>query len=282
MKNKRVIIFGSKGFISSNIEKELRKKNIEVLSFPRTKLDLINHNNINMLKKIIKKNDYILLAAAKAPVKNVDMLIYNLKMLKTISGSIIKDKIKKFVYLSSDAVYADTKKKITEKSVVAPNSLHGQMHLIRENYLLNIFQEKMCIVRPTLVFGPDDPHNGYGPNKFVREIKKKNSINLFGKGEERRDHIFIDDLSYFISRLIINKFYGDINLATGQVHSFYSIAKKIVSIYGKNSKIKFTKRSGPMPHLGLRSFNISKLKKLFPKYKIDSSLKNINSNFDRY
>ena len=282
MKNKRVIILGSKGFISSNIEKELRKKNIEVLSFPRTKLDLINHNNINMLKKIIKKNDYILLAAAKAPVKNVDMLIYNLKMLKTISGSIIKDKIKKFVYLSSDAVYADTKKKITEKSIVAPNSLHGQMHLIRENYLLNIFQEKMCIVRPTLVFGPDDPHNGYGPNKFVRDIKKKNSINLFGKGEERRDHIFIDDLSYFISRLIINKFYGHINLATGQVHSFYSIAKKIVSIYGKNSKIKFIKRSGPMPHLGLRSFNISKLKKLFPKYKINSSLKNINSNFDRY
>ena len=282
MKNKRVIILGSKGFISSNIEKELRKKNIEVLSFPRTKLDLINHNNINVLKKIIKKNDYILLAAAKAPVKNVDMLIYNLKMLKTISGSIIKDKIKKFVYLSSDAVYADTKKKITEKSVVAPNSLHGQMHLIRENYLLNIFQEKMCIVRPTLVFGPDDPHNGYGPNKFVRDIKKKNSINLFGKGEERRDHILIDDLSYFISKLIINKFYGHINLATGQVHSFYSIAKKIVSIYGKNSKIKFTKRSGPMPHLGLRSFNISKLKKLFPKYKINSSLKNINSNFDRY
>ena len=56
------------------------------------------------------KNDYILLAAAKAPVKNVDMLIYNLKMLKTISNSIPKDKIKKFVYLSSDAVYADTKK----------------------------------------------------------------------------------------------------------------------------------------------------------------------------
>lgn len=282
MKNKRVIILGSKGFISSNIEKELRKKNIEVLSFPRTKLDLINHNNINVLKKIIKKNDYILLAAAKAPVKNIDMLIYNLKMLKTISGSIIKDKIKKFVYLSSDAVYADTKKKISEKSVAAPNSLHGQMHLIRENYLLNIFQEKMCIVRPTLVFGPDDPHNGYGPNKFVREIKKKNSINLFGKGEERRDHIFIDDLSYFVSRLIINKFYGYINLATGQVHSFYSIAKKIVSIYGKNSKIKYIKRNGPMPHLGLRSFNISKLKKLFPKYKINSSLKNINSNFDRY
>lgn len=282
MKKKRVIILGSGGFISSNIEKELTKKNIEVLSFSRTKLDLSKYNNANVLKKIIRKNDYIFFAAAKAPVKNIDMLIYNLKMLKIISGSIIKDKIKKFVYLSSDAVYADTKKKITEKSIVAPNSLHGQMHLIREDYLQNIFQEKMCIIRPTLVFGPDDPHNGYGPNKFARDIKNRNTINLFGKGEERRDHIFINDLSHLVSRLIINNFYGNINLATGQVHSFYSIAKKIISIYGKNSKIKFIKRNGPMPHLGLRSFKISKLKKLFPKYKINSSLENINDNFHRY
>jgi nucleoside-diphosphate-sugar epimerase len=282
MRKKRVIILGSGGFISSNIEKELTKKNIEVLSFSRTKLDLSKYNNANVLKKIIRKNDYIFFAAAKAPVKNIDMLIYNLKMLKIISGSIIKDKIKKFVYLSSDAVYADTKKKITEKSIVAPNSLHGQMHLIREDYLQNIFQEKMCIIRPTLVFGPDDPHNGYGPNKFARDIKNRNTINLFGKGEERRDHIFINDLSHLVSRLIINNFYGNINLATGQVHSFYSIAKKIISIYGKNSKIKFIKRNGPMPHLGLRSFKISKLKKLFPKYKINSSLENINDNFHRY
>jgi nucleoside-diphosphate-sugar epimerase len=282
MRKKRVIILGSGGFISSNIEKELTKKNIEVLSFSRTKLDLSKYNNANVLKKIIRKNDYIFFAAAKAPVKNIDMLIYNLKILKIISGSIIKDKIKKFVYLSSDAVYADTKKKITEKSIVAPNSLHGQMHLIREDYLQNIFQEKMCIIRPTLVFGPDDPHNGYGPNKFARDIKNRNTINLFGKGEERRDHIFINDLSHLVSRLIINNFYGNINLATGQVHSFYSIAKKIISIYGKNSKIKFIKRNGPMPHLGLRSFKISKLKKLFPKYKINSSLENINDNFHRY
>ena len=282
MKKKSVIILGSRGFISSNVETKLKKKNIEVLSFSRTKLDLTKDNNTNLLKRIIIKNDYIFLAAAKAPVKNLDMLIYNLKMLKTISNSIPKDKIKKFVYLSSDAVYADTKKKITENSIIAPNSLHGQMHLIRENYLTDIFQEKMCIIRPTLVFGPDDPHNGYGPNKFIRDIKNTNTINLFGKGEEKRDHIFIDDLSYFISRLIINNFYGNINLASGQVYSFYSIAKKIISIYGKNNKVKFIKRNGPMPHLGLRSFKISKLKKLFPKYKINSSLENINDNFHRY
>ena len=282
MNKKRVIILGSKGFISSSIENELKKRGIEVLSLSRKQLDLTNYNKINVLKKITMKNDYILLAAAKAPVKNVDMLIYNLKMLKTISNSIPKDKIKKFVYLSSDAVYADTKKKITENSLIAPNSLHGQMHLIRENYLKDIFQDKMCIIRPTLVFGPNDPHNGYGPNKFIRDIKKKKSTNLFGKGEERRDHIFVDDLSYFASRLITNSFYGNINLATGQVYSFYSIAKKIVSVCKKNSKINYLERIGPMPHLGLRSFNITKLRKLFPKYKTKSLFKIINNNYDKY
>ena len=143
MNKKRVIILVSKGFISSIIENELKKRGIEVLSLSRKQLDLTNYNKINALKKITMKNDYILLAAAKAPVKNVDMLIYNLKMLKTISNSIPKDKIKKFVYLSSDAVYADTKKKITENSLIAPNSLHGQMHLIRENYLTDIFQKNV-------------------------------------------------------------------------------------------------------------------------------------------
>ena len=36
------------------------------------------------------------------------------------------------------------------------------MHLLRENYLQNLYQDKLCIVRPTLIYGSNDPHNGYG------------------------------------------------------------------------------------------------------------------------
>ena len=282
MKKKRVIILGSNGFISSHVEKIFKDKNISILSFPRKKLDLVSEGAIKTLKKIIRQNDYIFFAAAKAPVKNIEMLIYNLKMLRIVSESIKSCKIKKIVYLSSDAVYADTKKKISEKSIVCPNSLHGIMHLIRENYLERIFKNKLCVIRPTLVFGPSDPHNGYGPNRFIREIKKNKNIYLFGKGEEKRDHIFINDLSYFISDLILNNFYGKINIATGKVNTFYSIAKRIVSISGKKIKIIFIKRNEPMPHLGLRSFNVNKLKKLFPKYHLNSLAKTINNNFHKY
>ena len=46
------------------------------------------------------------------------------------------------------------------------------MHVIRENYLKSLFLKKLCILRPTLIYGEGDPHNGYGPNKFIRLAKK--------------------------------------------------------------------------------------------------------------
>ena len=54
--------------------------------------------------------------------------------------------------------------------------------------------KNLCIVRPTLVYGEGDPHNGYGPNRFIKLIKKK-PIELFGRGEELRDHVWINDVS---------------------------------------------------------------------------------------
>ena len=48
----------------------------------------------------------------------------------------IKDKnIKYILNVSSDAVYADSKNKINEDSLIAPQGFHGAMHCLRE-YLL--------------------------------------------------------------------------------------------------------------------------------------------------
>ena len=50
---------------------------------------------------------------------------------------------------------------------------------------------KLYFSKGTLVYGFLDPHNGYGPNLFVRKSKFENQIKLFGNGEELRDHIDI-------------------------------------------------------------------------------------------
>ena len=115
------------------------------------------------------------------------------------------------------------------------------MHLTREIMFENLLKKRLCIVRPTLVYGQGDPHNGYGPNRFLRLIKKNGKISLFGKGEELRDHVWINDVSIAISKLIMKRKTGKFNLVTGKVISFNNIAKQIINISGKKGKILIKK-----------------------------------------
>ena len=68
------------------------------------------------------------------------------------------------------------------------------MHLTREAILKDNFNKILCILRPTLIYGPGDTHNGYGPNRFINLALKNKSIPIFGNGEEKRDHIFVEDV----------------------------------------------------------------------------------------
>ena len=266
-KNYKIIILGSGGFISGNVESFLQKSNVRLLSLPRKKIDLKKKQSIKKLLKIVKEKDVIFFAAAEAPVKNENMLLNNLIMAKNMCEVLKKKKPSFFLYLSSDAVYSDTKKKIHEDSLTVPDSLHGIMHLTREKMFENLIKSKLCIVRPTLVYGDGDPHNGYGPNRFIRSIKEKEKISLFGKGEELRDHVWINDVSKAISKLIIKRKTGKFNLVTGKIISFDNIAKQIIKVTGKKSKIFYQRRKGPMPHGGFRAFKNSRFEKIYPKFK---------------
>ena len=83
---------------------------------------------------------------------------------------------------------------------------------------------------------------------------------LFGKGEELRDHIFIDDVAKISVEMIRKKYIGSLNAATGEVTSFENIAKLCIEFSNGKSKIENIQRQGPMPHDGYRAFDIRKLK----------------------
>jgi len=263
LKKNRVVVFGSKGFIGNDIIKYLRKKKYHIVPISRDLIDFEKRNSIFKTLKILKKNDIIVFAVAKVPCKTYRMFIKNLKISLNLCEILRKFKgYRQFIYISSDAVYKDSMKKINEKSLVLPDSLHGLMHYSREIMLNNIINKKLCIIRPTLVYGKNDPHNGYGPNQFCKLMKKNKDINIFGKGEELRDHIYISDLSKLIYQCLINNYVGVINAVTGTAVSFYEIAKFFKN---KNNKIKIINipRTQKMPHNGFRLFDNKKIKKLF-------------------
>ena len=269
-KPKRVVILGSSGIISGNLQKLLKEKNINVFTIGKAKFDLRNKNTVQALSSKIRTTDSVVFISAEAPVKNIRMFINNLKICNTVCDSLEKKKIKHLIYISSDAVYADVKENISEKTVTSPSSLHGLMHLTRETILKDNFNKILCILRPTLIYGTGDSHNGYGPNRFVNCALRNNSISIFGSGEERRDHIFIEDLVKIIVQCIEKKGLGILNLASGKVFSFKYLAKLVINSFQSKSKLIKIKRKGPMPHNGYRPFDVTLLKNSFKNIKISS------------
>jgi nucleoside-diphosphate-sugar epimerase len=260
-KKNRIVILGSSSFIARSIIDKFYENNIQPILISRKEIDLEKATSIPKLKKILKNNDTIIFVAAKSPVKNIETLNINLVIAKNIIESLQEIKLNHLIYISSDAVYSDHKKKINEFSATIPNTLHGFMHLIRETMLKNLNCPK-TFIRPTLVYGVNDPHNSYGINKFVRCAQSGKEIFLFGRGEERRDHIHVDNVGEIVVEVVISKITGVINAVSGSVISFYKIAKNIQKIY-PSVKIKKIKRIGIMPHKGYRPFNNSLLKKKF-------------------
>ena len=124
-----------------------------------------------------------------------------------------------------------------------------------------------AILRPTLLYGAADPHNGYGPNRFRRLAAAGDDIELFGEGEERRDHVLIDDVACLVRLVLAHGSVGSLNIVTGEVVSFRDAADMVVCHFDSPVEIKGTPRSGPMPHNGYRPFDASATNKAFPDFR---------------
>ncbi|PWU09359.1 MAG: NAD-dependent dehydratase [Verrucomicrobia bacterium] len=270
---KRVVILGAAGFIGRTSSTLLKSDNIEVLDLTRREIDLLAEGAAETLAALLVKGDTLVIAAAKAPCKNTAMLLDNLRMMQTVVDALRMRPVDHILYISSDAVYKDSPEPLTENSCAEPASLHGVMHLAREIMCKTEIAAPLAVIRPTLVFGLGDPHNGYGPNRFIRLAKEDKNIVLFGEGEECRDHIFIEDVGEIVRRCVLHKATGVINAVSGNVISFREVAELAVEVAGSSSKIVGSPRQGPMPHNGYRSFDTAFVRQVFPDFP-STSLRN--------
>lgn len=276
----RVVILGAGGFVASVIQHRLQTSGIPILSLSHADLDLTDMDAGKRLSELLQPEDTLLFVAAKAPVKNEEMLVDNIKMGKAVCEALKKVKVAQVVYISSDAVYADSDHPINESSCAQPGSLHGVMHLAREVMLANAFNGPLSILRPTLIYGKGDPHNGYGPNRFIRLASAGENIELFGNGEERRDHVWVNDVAEIICLTILSQGIGVLNIATGETVSFLEIAEKAVSLKRTGSQIIKNPRIGAMPHNGYRPFNNTDTKSSFPGFEYHSLFSIMEKNTD--
>lgn len=262
----RVVIVGAGGFVGKATTTNLLARGVQIAGIARRDIDLLSDDAAGQLTSTLQERDTLVMIAAQAPVKSNTMLIDNLRMMSALCAALDSVPVEHVVYVSSDAVYADADAPLSETSCAQPASLHGVMHLGREVMLAEAFKGPLCVLRPTLIYGASDPHNGYGPNRFRRLAQRKEDIVLFGAGEERRDHVYIDDVAEIIARCTMHKSEGVLNVATGSVTSFREIAEQIAAMAPAAPVIRNSRRTGSMPHRGYRSFDASATSRAFPDF----------------
>jgi len=268
VKPARVVIIGAGGFVGGAIRRKLDSAGVTVLALTRKELDLLSDGAEGRLAQMLQPTDSVAMVSAVAPVKTVPMLMQNLRMGDAVCAALAGKPVSHLVYISSDAVYADDANPVTEASYCAPSTLHGMMHAARELMLKSATTAPVAMLRPTLIYGAADPHNGYGPNRFRRQAEKGEPITIFGEGEERRDHVLVDDVATLALLMLEHRSRGALNAVTGVSTSFRDVAHMVARQYGKGATVARIPRPGPRPHLLHRFFDITDCLKAFPGFRL--------------
>jgi len=263
----RVVVLGARGFIAGAVLRRHTLDGTATLALGSSALDLLAPDAAERLATALRTDDALVFASAKAPCKDLAMLRENLVMAEAVCTALRKRAVSHVIYISSDAVYEDSREPITEATSAAPSSLHGAMHLTREIALREAFSGPLALVRPTLVYGLDDPHNGYGPNRFRRLAAAGKEIVLFGEGEERRDHVSVEDVAEIVRLIARHRSAGVANAVSGEVASFRELAEFVAAEFTPRVAVRGSPRTGPMPHGGYRPFDNRAVLDAFPGFR---------------
>ena len=249
-KYKRALVTGGAGFIGSHLSRELiaRGFNVTIIdnlsmgkesNIPRgaefIKGDILDEK---LLKKIVPSIDAIFHLAAKVSIRDSlnnfledanNNIMGTLNLLKSCCGS----PVKKFVYASSMAVYADRKSSmpIDEDYTLDPISPYGISKLASEKYCLNVASSigMDCVVlRYFNTYGDGQTLTPYVGviTIFINKLLNGEQPIIFGDGNQRRDFIYVGDIVQANVKAIgWNGHFGIFNIGTGEGKSVNDIVK---------------------------------------------------------
>lgn len=249
----RVVLLGKRGFIATHLRRHLEDRGIPFKAVGNDEIDLTLPAAAAKLGDVVQEADTVVIASALTPDKgrNFRTLMENLRMAETLCEFFEERTCAHVIYLSSDAVYDARQIPLDEDSSREPVDLHALMHTAREMMLDSVLKAKgvpCCVLRPVNIYGFGDTHNSYGPNRFVREAFSQRKITIFGKGEERRCHLYIEDAVRLITLCVERKIVGSLNLAPPGTITFMKLAETIQAACRFNVEFEFKPRTVPNIH----------------------------------
>lgn len=304
IRNKKILVFGSRGFIGNKFCEKISSKNIVIKSiFKKAKSNYINLGDFNSQKinHLIKKNnfDYVLNFHAHTDVRYSNLnprydFFHNCSLTHSIINALIKNKSKAF-FLNFGTVtqlgYTNIKSKINQNYKGNPITIFDLHKQYNEDYISihkKLYNLNTTTLRLSNVYGIGDAYskNRGIINKIIDRAISEKKITLYGNGNYVRDFIYLEDVIMGIIYALKNcnkldKNYYYLTTETGK--SFNDLAKIINSelfkIYKFTAKIKYKKWPNTSIILDKRSFvgNAYLFKKATgwkPKYSLRSGIRN--------
>lgn len=210
MKEKKTIFFtGASGFIGKRIITDLTQEfNFVVLSryaneSKNLSIKFIQNDltSLDAKNKIFEKIDYIIHAAGD---KKNESKMYETNVLGTKKIVEIVNNFKhiKLIHISSGGVlglYNHKENCIDESAICYPNNLYEKTKLEAENEILSITEKNRYVVlRPTNVFGENDPSNKL--LNLIKTIKAKRFFYINKKA--KLNYVYVGQISFVIKEIL--------------------------------------------------------------------------------
>ncbi len=262
----RIVLLGARGFIAAALRRAIEASGLNAIAIGSAAIDLTAADAAAALVDRLRPTDAVIMLAALTPDKGRDSatLMANLAMMRSVCSALEQTGAAHLMYVSSDAVYGPTVTRVTEQTLPAPADLYGAMHLAREIMAAGLARIPLGILRVTGVYGAEDPHNSYGPNRFRRMARSEGRITVFGRGEETRDHVHVDDVARLALECLMWRSVGSLNVATGISTSFKQVARLVASHFRDVIPIVDTPRATSVTH---RHYDVTPLIKAFPSFR---------------
>ena len=267
----KILLCGATGFIGRNILEKFSKNKKNTIYAVWHKRKKINYNlkNIKWIKadlrnekivnKLTKGIDVVIQAAATTTgSKDVINQPYvhvtdNAVMNAYIFRGCLINKVKHCIFFSCTTMYKSSLKPIKENDFNPLKDIEPKYFGVATT---KVYNENMCdffsrlgktkytAIRHSNIYGPYDKFDLERSHVFGATVTKvmraKKEITIWGKGKEKRDLLYIDDLVKFVG-LVIKKQKNNfelLNCGIGKAISILDLVKKIIKHSKKNIKIK--------------------------------------------